>query len=219
MKPAPSAVPVRWAVVADFDGTVTTFDVGDALCLHFKAATKEEVEASYDPSVSVPRWMQQYLGAISASPLEIRKFLRKSVCPRKGLTSFTAFCRRERVPFEIASGGVDLYIAPLVRQWKLGSVKVSCGGHRRVQGGYRLSYPMLRGCSLEEFKASRVKALRRAGYKVVFCGDGPSDFPAARVADAVFARHRLLLICRANGVKARPLVSFDAITSFISKKV
>lgn len=219
MKPAPSALPVRWAVVADFDGTVTTFDVGDALCLHFGAATKEEVEASYDPSVSVPRWMQRYLGGISASPLEIKKFLRKSVCPRKGLLPFAAFCRKERVPFEIASGGVDLYIDTLLRRWKLGFVKTFCGSHRRVAGGYRLSYPMLRGRSLEEFKASRVKALQRAGYKVIFCGDGPSDFPASKVADAVFARHRLLLICRANGVKARPLVSFDALISLISKKV
>jgi len=215
VKAAPK--PVRWAVVSDFDGTVTTFDVGDAVCMRFRAATKEEVEASYDPSVSVPRWMQRYFGRLSASPSEIEKFVRKAVSPRKGLSGFASFCRKGKIPFEIASGGVDLYIRPLLSKWKLEDVKVFCGKHRHAGSGYRLSYPMLRGRSLEKFKASRVRAFQKAGYKVVFCGDGPSDFPASRVADAVFARHRLLVSCRRHGVKARPLVSFDAITSFIRK--
>ena len=79
---------------------------------------------------------------------------------------------------------------------------------RPVKGGIRITYPFLRGLDLSAFKASRVARLKKAGYSVVFFGDGPNDFKAAKLADKAYAAGRLLKLCRERGVAASPLTDF-----------
>ena len=110
----------------------------------------------------------------------------------------------------IISGGIDLYLDPLLRRWGFPGLKRFRAKATRATAGLRLDYRYLRGATLAEFKRSRVLHHRRRGRRVLFAGDGTSDLPAAQAADLAFARGHLLRRCRSRGVPARPLDTFAA---------
>jgi len=64
-------------------------------------------------------------------------------------------------------------------------------------------------------KAVHVEAARAAGARTVYVGDGISDFEAAGVADAVFAKEGRALerFCRERKLAFTPFSSFDDVRS------
>lgn len=196
-----------WAAVSDFDGTVTTRDVGDHLLLHFGFADKKTIDESYVSGVKVEDFMKSSFAGAALTGKSIADFVRRRVKARPGFREFALFCERRGLPFEIASGGIDLYSDPFFEKHKV-RVRSFFGKARPAGGGLRITYPFLRRMDLSAFKASRVARLKRAGRRVVFFGDGPNDFKAAALADKVYAAGRLLKLCRERGVPASPLTDF-----------
>ena len=209
--------PIKWAVVTDFDGTVTLKDVGDFLLQYFKVATKEEVEGSYSPDVKMEEWMIRYFRPLTTPRKKIEAYVLRSTRLRNGFREFRAFCAGQAIPLEIVSGGVDLYIDCLLKKWRL-KIKSFYGRTRLTAKGLLVEYPCLKGTTLDVFKAARVRHYQRLGYKVAFCGDGTSDLKAARIADAVFATKRLRRFCLEEGVRNRQLKNFFTVKEFIGKR-
>ncbi|MDD4003723.1 MAG: HAD-IB family phosphatase [Elusimicrobiaceae bacterium] len=213
--------PEKWAVVADFDGTVSMKDVSDELCFHFKTASRAGIRGSYAPGVKVEDWLAASFGAITARRGEIEKFVSGFARPRAGARRFYEYCRRNGLPFEIASGGLDIYIAPLLEKWGLGDSRYFCAAVTPARpAGYSVNYRKMlgRAATVDEFKAQRVRRLKKQGFRVLFCGDGTSDLLAALEADAVFARFKLARLCARAGKKTKRLVSFDAALKFLKDR-
>ena len=205
-----------WAAVSDFDGTITLRDVGDHLLLHYGFSDRKTIEASYSLKVRVEDFMKSAFAGARLTEETIAGFVREKVRARPGFREFILFCEAAGVPFEIASGGVDLYADPFFEMHGV-KVKSFFGRARVVKGGIRITYPFLKLMDLSAFKASRVSRLKRAGYKVVFFGDGPNDFKAAALADKVYAAGRLLKLCRAQGITASALTDFNKAARYIRK--
>ena len=205
-----------WGAVSDFDGTITLRDVGDHLLLHYGFADRKTIEESYSLKVKVEDFMKKAFAGAALSEKVIADFVRSRVKTRPGFREFIFFCERAGVPFEIASGGVDLYADPFFEKHGV-KVKSFFGRAKVVKGGIKIAYPFLARTNLSAFKASRVARFRRAGYRVVFFGDGPNDLKAAALADKVYAAGRLLKLCRERGVPASPLVSYARAAVFIKK--
>ena len=205
-----------WAAVSDFDGTITLRDVGDHLLLHYGFSDRKTIEESYSLKVRVEDFMKRAFAGAKLTEEVIAGFVREKVRARAGFRDFILFCESAGVPFEIASGGIDLYADPFFKKHGV-KVKSFFGRARVVKGGIRIDYPFLKRMDLSAFKASRVSRLKAAGYKVVFFGDGPNDFKAAGLADKVYATGRLLKLCRERGIAASPLLSFTRAANFIKK--
>lgn len=205
-----------WAAVSDFDGTITLRDVGDHLLLHYGFADRKTIEESYSLKVRVEDFMKRAFAGAKLTEKVIAGFVREKVRARAGFRDFILFCEAAGVPFEIASGGIDLYADPFFKKHGV-AVKSFFGRARVVKGGIRINYPFLKRMDLSAFKASRVSRLKAAGYKVVFFGDGPNDLKAAELADKVYATGRLLRLCRERGIAASPLLSFARAAGFIKK--
>ena len=141
---------VKWAVVTDFDGTVTLKDVSDALLLHFKAAGREEIERSYDPSVELERWMTAYYRLLKVPRPRIEEYVRDSARLRGGFQELSAFCAGSGVPLEIVSGGLDVYIDCLLRYWRL-KISAYRARARFTPEGISIDYPFLRNSSSDVF--------------------------------------------------------------------
>lgn len=211
----------KWAVVSDFDGTISQKDVADEICFHFKTATRADIHRSYDPSVKVEDWVAASFGAITAPRPEVEKFIFEFARPRAGARELGYCCRENGIPFEVASGGLDIYITPLMAHWGLADVPCHCGRVSDVKpSGYAISYAHLlkHAPALDEFKAHAVRRFQQRGYKVIFCGDGTSDFKAAIAADVVFARYKLAKRCADAGHKTKRLNSFDPVIKFLMEK-
>lgn len=205
-----------WAAVSDFDGTITLRDVGDHLLLHYGFSDRKTIEESYSLKVRVEDFMKRAFAGAKLTEEVIAGFVREKVRARHGFRDFILFCGSAGVPVEIVSGGIDLYADPFFE--KHGVKARSFFGRARVaEGGISINYPFLKRMDLSSFKASRVRRLKSAGYKVVFFGDGPNDLKAARLADKVYAAGRLLKLCREREIPASPLVSFTRAANFIKK--
>ncbi|HAH07085.1 MAG TPA: hypothetical protein DCM05_11300 [Elusimicrobia bacterium] len=199
-----------WAVLLDFDGTLTVSDLSDALLLEFGGLSEKEVLSSYHPGVSTERWMREKFRLVRGPLKDLRDFILKRAKPRPGAVGFLRWCLETGIPVEVVSGGIDLYLDPLLRRWGFPGLKRFRAKATRATAGLRLDYRYLRGATLAEFKRSRVLHHRRRGRRVLFAGDGTSDLPAAQAADLAFARGHLLRRCRSRGVPARPLDTFAA---------
>jgi HAD superfamily phosphoserine phosphatase-like hydrolase len=205
-----------WAAVSDFDGTITLRDVGDHLLLHYGFADRKTIEESYAPGVKIEEYMKRvYAGARLTGEL-ISDFVLRKVAARRGFREFALFCEKAGVPFEIASGGIDLYADPFFAKHGV-KVRSFFGRGRITRRGVALSYPFLRRMTLSDFKASRVKRFKKLGYRVVFFGDAPNDFKAAALADKAYAAGRLLRLCREKGVPASPLTDFARAAGHIKR--
>lgn len=210
------AAPASWAAVSDFDGTITMRDVGDALLLHYGYSDKKTIEASYSLKVRVEDFMKKAFAGARLSEAVIADFVNRRVKARPGFREFVDFCALNEIPFEVASGGVDLYANPFFRKHGV-DVKAFFGRARVTPGGLKITYPFLGRMNLSAFKADRVRRMKRAGHRVVFFGDGPNDLKAAMLADKVFATGRLLKLCRARGIAASPLAHFSHAVTFLKK--
>jgi HAD superfamily phosphoserine phosphatase-like hydrolase len=207
---------MKWAVVSDFDGTLTLEDVGDAILKGFGVFTAEEIERSYSPGQSVEKWMKRGFARLGAARREIEGFILREMRPRRGLRAFSDFCAARGVPFDIVSGGADIYARPLLRAWGV-KARSSFGRTRRNGGGWDLRYEDLAGLTLPAFKAARVKHYRDRGFAVLFCGDAPSDLRAAGLADKVYAAGRLKALCRARGINFSALLDLRHAAAFMKK--
>jgi len=206
-----------WAAVSDFDGTITLRDVGDHLLLHYGFADKKTIDESYVSGVKVEDFMRSAFSGAALTEKVIAAFVRKKVKARRGFREFVVFCETSGVPFEIASGGVDLYADPFFKKHGV-KVRSFFGKARVVKGGVSIRYPFLRRLDLSAFKESRVLRQKRAGRKVVFFGDGPNDLKAAAAADKVYAAGRLYRLCRERGIPVSPLTDFRKAAGFIKKE-
>ncbi len=205
-----------WAAVSDFDGTITLRDVGDHLLLHYGFSDKKTIEASYSLKVRVEDFMKRAFAGASLTEKTIADFVREKVKARPGFRDFIFFCEKNSVPFEIASGGVNLYADPFFEKHGV-KVKSFFGRARVVKGGIKIHYPFLKRLDLSTFKEDRVLRQKRAGRRVIFFGDGPNDLKAAAAADKVYAAGRLYKLCREHGIAASPLTNFSRAVNFLKK--
>lgn len=201
---------MRWAAVLDFDGTITTEDVADAILRRFGGVQDREIRSSYHPGVITEAWVAEKFLRVTAPVRELKSFILRFARPRPGFLDFARFCSEKGVPLEVVSGGLDLYVDLLLERWGLGHLPRFRASARRTSAGWRVRYPFLDGGGLDAFKRARVRLHRRRG-RVVFAGDGTSDLAASRAADLVFARGALLRFRRAEGLPSEPLTTFGAL--------
>lgn len=199
-----------WAVVLDFDGTITTHDVADSILNEFGGLSRRMINASYDPGVVTERWVRDMFRRVKAEPDRLKRFVRRTAKARPGFHEFVSRCRELAIPVEIVSGGLDLYLDLLLGDWGHSHLPRYRATSRMTKSGLSVRYGYLKGSTLDDFKRGRVLAHRRAGRRVLFAGDGTSDIAAAKSADAAFARGHLWKHLRAGGTEARPLRTFHA---------
>ncbi len=210
----------RWAVVCDFDGTATVEDTADALSIAYigHERWKRANDLFHAGALSFERLLHEIFGPIQASPDEVRAFARSHVRFRPGFERLVASCRERRVPFVLASGGLDIYIRPaleLLPPALVEGLDLRANHAEHVEGGLALSFPYQHApgaCgTCGSCKGAVVTELQAKGRAVIAVGDGNADRCMARVADVVFARGRLLEWCRREGVACEPFEALDGV--------
>ena len=201
------------AVLSDFDGTITTADVAEALLARFASPEWEEIEAQHrSRALGTRETMARQFALLSGTREDLLGYVRQNARMDPTFPRFLRFCRARGIPLEIVSEGLDFYIVELMKIWR---VEVPLRTNRAVfqDGGVRIEYPFADPtCTLcGTCKLDRVFELRTAGYRVVYIGDGDSDLCPAVEADAVFAKDRLAELCDAEGISYRRFRDFAEI--------
>jgi 2-hydroxy-3-keto-5-methylthiopentenyl-1-phosphate phosphatase len=210
-----------WAVMCDFDGTALTEDLGDRVAVHFAGANAYEEAAAMYRAGAFPfgTLLQRIFGNVRATREEIAAFARATAVLRPGFERFLEACRAAERPFVLCSAGLDVYIEPVVeglpehlrRHLDVRANRATCSpdGMQVAFGGDDCGF-----CGF--CKGEVVRAMQRAGHRVVLCGDGTGDRHAADAADFVFARRASSLV-RYCTEKAIPHVAFDTFDEVMAR--
>ena len=118
----------KYALITDFDGTITTKDIGNALCIHYGLTSPEKIEKAYNIKADAREWMKNHFGSVKTTKEEFEKIILEKALVRHGFRDLCLYAKKHDIPFEIASGGLDIYIKPVLEafdctQIKIGSVK------------------------------------------------------------------------------------------------
>ncbi|MDR2668479.1 MAG: HAD-IB family phosphatase [Desulfovibrio sp.] len=111
-------------IVCDFDGTVTPFDVTDALLERFAAPEWKRIEQDWlDGRIGAGRCMELQVGLMAVSPRALDEFL-DSVPVREGFVEFADHCRRNKLNLRVVSDGLDYAIKRILRRTGQGDLPV-----------------------------------------------------------------------------------------------
>jgi 2-hydroxy-3-keto-5-methylthiopentenyl-1-phosphate phosphatase len=200
----------RTSVFLDFDGTVSTADIGVHLLERFGAAEWRELDSQYGAGLMGSReCLMDEWALIDASEAELRAAAGE-VPLDPGFPDLVRGLRAAGAEVTIVSDGFGFYVeeacAPLGVDVLTNAVDFGAG---------ELRFPHEDRCcpcsTCGMCKQAPVKDARYRGRTTVLVGDGISDRKAALLADMVFAKGGLRHWCARNGVPHRRFDVLDEV--------
>jgi 2-hydroxy-3-keto-5-methylthiopentenyl-1-phosphate phosphatase len=195
-------------IVTDFDNTLTTLDVGDALCDRFAPPEWHAIDDRWQRGeVSLPAAQREVWALVRATPAAVRDFVAAEARLRPGVPELLRACRARGVPVYVGSGGFDFYVEPLLAPHRDALAGVHCS--RGVFHGDRIALEFRAGlecptCAVCKGRLCDQARAAHPGERVIFLGDGASDRCAIGRADLVLAVRgsQLAARCAADGKQA-----------------
>src|SRR5512140_1454653 len=218
-------------IFVDFDGTITTHDVGNELFREFGGAACEAFIAEYHKEkISAQELFRREAAAAGAVlPADLHAFLdRQTIDP--GFKEFVEFCRRRDIEFHIVSDGLDYYIDRVLRAHGIQNVSFVANALSLeppgTDGRALLSLSFPHGDSMCDRCAccKRNFMLTHAADDdiIVFIGEGYSDRCPVQYADVVFAKDTLQTFCKAENISYYLYASFhdvlERLTELLSRR-
>ncbi|NCN26965.1 MtnX-like HAD-IB family phosphatase [bacterium] len=207
-----------WIVVSDFDGTITTEDIGNGLCQKFRSELFTKVIHQYELGNMNLRAEQHILW--KGFPLGEAEFKREATqiaSFRPLANEFLEKCATHKIPVYIASCGMRPYIdAVLSAQASpkaLQAIKeIRCN---EVEFDKDCIVKLITPIEDEKnplpfHKGEWAKQLsqKHGGSKVLIIGDGSSDFSMIDSADQIYATRKLAKKCKEKGLSFTPFEDF-----------
>jgi 2,3-diketo-5-methylthio-1-phosphopentane phosphatase len=201
---------MKRAVLTDFDGTVTRTDVAEDILEEFASPAWWDIEEEHRArKIGTREAMVRQFALLRAKEADVLRFVDEHVRLDESFPAFADYCRSRGVRLEIISEGLDFYLHPLLRKWR---IEVPVRTNRAVfeEGRVRISYPYAdASCNLcGTCKLLRLFELRTQGYRIAYVGDGHSDLCPAIEADVVFAKKELADLCREEEIDFIPFDTF-----------
>lgn len=202
-----------WIVQCDFDGTISLEDVTDTLLQRFGRPGWQALEEA---------WKRGDIGSRECMKGQVALFhmdLAALDAHLDGLAidpHFPAFVRaaqRRGIAVQVVSDGIDYAIRRILRHHDLGDLPVFAN-HLAPNGAcsWQLQSPYASTACMRasgNCKCERLAAQKNRHSKVLFVGDGASDFCVAAKADFVLAKAHLIKHCATHSLPYAPFADFE----------
>lgn len=210
------------ALVTDFDGTISA---DDFFTLAADRYFNEEMLAPWREYLTGNKKhfdaLNEMFQKLRNLP-ELEDFV-KSIPLDPCFPEVVKLCCQKHIPVYICSAGcnwyINLLIGKLIHRYDICLVTNPCD-YSPQTGLVMHRLPETHPCYDDKIgisKAAVVKNLQSEGYQVVFAGDGPPDIEPARLADVVFAKKRLLDMCREENIVTKPFTDFNDVCTFLKE--
>lgn len=203
----------RFSIFTDFDGTITTQDLGDRIFQVFG-----KFEEFYPRLNSGELTVPEYWRLLCASLLpEARETVLRAWALEQPadpyFREFVEFCREHVLPLTVVSDGFDVYINPILEREGAGDIVRFCNrlDWSTPEEPPRPVFPGAdESCTCFCASCKRNALLRTAKPEtlIVYIGDGYSDFCASEHADIIFAKKALAAYCNRNRLPHYPFTTF-----------
>lgn len=208
---------MKTLVQCDFDGTVTEEDVSFFLLDAFAQGDWRRLLREYkEHRISVGEFNTKAFAMVKDDKPTLLEELKGKVKVRSGLHELVNYCLKKGFRLVIVSNGLDFYIKAVLKDLGLDSIEVHAAQASFHPEGMKVKYVGPDGKILEDdFKEAYIKSFLKLGYKVIYVGNGDSDFAPAKYAHHVFATGELLAYCRENNLNYKPFENFLDIVRYI----
>ncbi len=206
-----------WTLLSDFDGTI----VKDNASLLILSKYAEGDWARYDEMLSrgeitFEECIRSQFRLIRASESLILNDYDQFVSTRDSFDDLVSFAKNRQIPFTIVSGGIDFVIKEfLARNHCNDSICLHVGRTKLEGGVISISFPTLRAAGSISFKDDLVLQQKSQGLRVIYIGDGSSDFRAASASDIAFAV-RGSSLAKLGAEAGAPFNEFDDFSQVVS---
>jgi len=204
----------------DFDVTISTKDSTDTLLETHNPKYKKIIREQYrNGDITMREFVIFGLESLNITKKEYIETLDKNVTIDESFKNFL----ESGAEFKIVSAGTRLNIQGSLLKYNINltdddiiSNDISFDGNKIKITNPFLDKEMYYGVDKKE----AVENFQRQGYKVIFVGDGPSDYRAVEVADFSFIRKntRAVNFCKENNIKFMEFESFHEILKWILEK-
>lgn len=200
----------NWIIQCDFDGTISTSDVTDTLLEKFGRSGWVEIEQNWEAGkIGSNECMKGQISLLDMTPIQFEKHL-ETIKIDPYFAEFIRNCSMIGFPVHIVSDGLDWAIRSILVRNGLGNLPVYAN-HLIYEGRKQWKLEtnwFYEGCvkSSANCKCQLLSDKRKEGRKILYIGDGSSDFCVSNKADLVIAKYRLADYCTENKI---PFYSFD----------
>jgi 2-hydroxy-3-keto-5-methylthiopentenyl-1-phosphate phosphatase len=208
---------MKTLVQCDFDGTVTEEDASFFLLDAFAQGDWRRLLREYkEHKISVGDFNTKAFAMVKDDKPTLLKELKDKVKARAGLHELVNYCLRKGFRLVIVSNGLDFYIKAVLKDLGLDGIEVHAAQASFHPEGMKVQYVGPDGTRLEDdFKEAYIKSFLKLGYRVIYVGNGDSDFAPAKYAHHVFATGELLAYCKENNLNYKPFEDFIDIVRYI----
>jgi 2-hydroxy-3-keto-5-methylthiopentenyl-1-phosphate phosphatase len=208
-------------ILTDFDGTITTVDLGSQFILKFVTASLADIEKAFargkiGSRIAYERIAERLQGS--------RKKMLDHILTVEKLDpfflEFCSLCRDKNIDVKIVSDGFDFYIEAILAKYNLTGMEyysnIAVFG---ADNSFAVEFPERNDfCGRCGTCKSRILNSYRLIYdKIIYIGDGYSDFCPSRYADMVFAKNLLYQRCEQEGTPCLRFDDFSEINTYLVK--
>ncbi len=197
----------------DFDGTITERDVSFLLLDTFADGDWRQLFRDYQEGrISVGRFNTEAFAMVKADRQSLLETVMGTVKIRPGFQELVACCRKKSFRFVIVSNGLDFYIEEILRDIGMADIEAFAAKTCFYPDGLKVQYIGPDGNYLDkDFKLAYVNSFLKEDYRVVYAGNGASDFSPAKQCYHVFATGDLLDCCKQSNFSCTPFVDFNEV--------
>jgi len=206
----------QFFVTVDFDGTITSEDITDAVIETFARPGWEKYEALWREGLIGSRECLENQMALIDSPLDSVLEHVDRFTIDNAFNNFLTLLNKFHIPFAIISDGFRIFIERLLRNRGLEGLPVYANQLKEKNGTLDAIFPYsFEGCSSGLCKCEVTKKIS-GGRSIIHIGDGMSDFCVSKKAAYVFAKGKLAGFCENNGIPYTHFRDFKDIENIFS---
>jgi 2,3-diketo-5-methylthio-1-phosphopentane phosphatase len=206
----------------DFDGTITTIDVTDAVLERFAPPEWRDIELAWEAG-RINAWlcMSAQIALMRVDPEEIDDFL-DTVEIYPSFVDFVNWCGENFIPVSIVSDGVDRFIRRVLVNHGLGHLDIAsnrlCVEKDDRGFRYRLEAPFMQPACHSGSGVCKC-AFVAAHPSHIYVGDGRSDFCVSANANLLFAKGKLAAHCSQRSIPFFPYKNFTDVRDIAATKL
>jgi 2,3-diketo-5-methylthio-1-phosphopentane phosphatase len=206
-------------IFCDFDGTITTKDVGEHMFLKFGDSEKAYsifqrwVKKEID---SAQEWRELLELVKDLTPEKFNLFL-DTIEIEYGFKEFVKFCDENNIELIILSDGMDYYIKHILEKNGFGNLKFFSNRLEFTELGPVVSFPYSDEECKECANCKRNHLINNSSDEdiTIYIGDGFSDTCPIQYADYIFGKKTLLKFCEKERISYYPYKNFKEVIARI----
>jgi 2-hydroxy-3-keto-5-methylthiopentenyl-1-phosphate phosphatase len=215
-------LPRRFKIYIDFDGTITTKDIGEHMFLEFGEPNKcKNIIAKWLEGElnSKQVWIQLCDTVHNFDKLKFDTFLENfSIDPF--FNEFLKFSRENNFNTTVLSDGFDYYIDKISKRENFSDLNIYCNKLTFDDNNSLVpSFPYTDEECDKCANCKRNHILNSSSEEdiTIYIGDGWSDTCAAEYCDFIFAKKSLLKYCEQNGLPYFPYNTFEDVKKIVEQ--